>query len=84
MDRDYNGLSIMSFLYLKNKWKQTTTLKQKWSLIDFSLIFLLLWSERQPNNNISKEMAASSDDNHLFDAEWYWGNISRYWMHLYG
>uniref|UniRef100_A0A8C2YW53 Phosphoinositide-3-kinase regulatory subunit 2 n=1 Tax=Cyclopterus lumpus TaxID=8103 RepID=A0A8C2YW53_CYCLU len=39
-----------------------------------------LWSEPQPKNNITKAMAAcdcSSDDNHLSDAEWYWGNTSR-------
>ncbi|KAM6938631.1 phosphatidylinositol 3-kinase regulatory subunit gamma-like [Lycodopsis pacificus] len=36
--------------------------------------------ERQSKNNITKAMAAcdsSSDDNHLSDAEWYWGNTSR-------
>lgn len=36
--------------------------------------------EHQPKNNITKAMAAcdfSADDNHLSDAEWYWGNISR-------
>ncbi|XP_029285321.1 phosphatidylinositol 3-kinase regulatory subunit gamma-like [Cottoperca gobio] len=36
--------------------------------------------ELQPKNNITKATAAcdsSSDDNHLSDAEWYWGNTSR-------
>ncbi|KAL7397727.1 hypothetical protein ABVT39_027115 [Epinephelus coioides] len=36
--------------------------------------------ELQPKNNITKAMAAcdsSCDDNHLSDAEWYWGNTSR-------
>ncbi|XP_037626860.1 phosphatidylinositol 3-kinase regulatory subunit beta-like isoform X1 [Sebastes umbrosus] len=36
--------------------------------------------EPQPKNNITKAMAAcesSSDDNHLSDAEWYWGNTTR-------
>ncbi|XP_054458827.1 phosphatidylinositol 3-kinase regulatory subunit gamma-like [Anoplopoma fimbria] len=36
--------------------------------------------EIQRKNNITKAMAAcesSADDNHLSDAEWYWGNTSR-------
>ncbi|XP_031715501.1 phosphatidylinositol 3-kinase regulatory subunit gamma-like isoform X3 [Anarrhichthys ocellatus] len=36
--------------------------------------------ELQSKNNITKAMAAcdsSSDDSHLSDAEWYWGNTSR-------
>ncbi|XP_031159792.1 phosphatidylinositol 3-kinase regulatory subunit gamma-like isoform X1 [Sander lucioperca] len=36
--------------------------------------------ELQPKNNKTKAMAAcdsSSDDNHLSNAEWYWGNTSR-------
>ncbi|XP_042338700.1 phosphatidylinositol 3-kinase regulatory subunit gamma-like [Plectropomus leopardus] len=36
--------------------------------------------EPQPKNNITKAMSAcesSSDDKHLCDAEWYWGNTSR-------
>ncbi|XP_078114255.1 phosphatidylinositol 3-kinase regulatory subunit gamma-like [Sander vitreus] len=36
--------------------------------------------ELQPKNNKTKVMAAcdsSSDDNHLSNAEWYWGNTSR-------
>lgn len=37
-------------------------------------------AELQTTTNISKAMASgdsSSDDNHLSEAEWYWGNISR-------
>ncbi|XP_040039405.1 phosphatidylinositol 3-kinase regulatory subunit gamma isoform X1 [Gasterosteus aculeatus] len=36
--------------------------------------------ELQPKNNMTDAMAAcdcSSDDNHLSDAEWYWGSTSR-------
>lgn len=51
------------------------------------VFFVFVWPELQPsNNNTTKAMAAcdsSSDDYHLSNAEWYWGNISRYLTRLY-
>lgn len=56
-------------------------------LICFKNVVLPLWPELQPRNNTTEVMAAcncSPGDNHLSHVEWYWGNISRYQILLYG
>ncbi|XP_074490819.1 phosphatidylinositol 3-kinase regulatory subunit gamma-like isoform X3 [Sebastes fasciatus] len=65
---------------------QTAFLQDLSSPVDHDDVFPALRTdivkegEPQPKNNITKAMAAcesSSDDNHLSDAEWYWGNTTR-------